>query len=416
MNRRQALQTAAGAAALFGLPASAAQRKAPPLPDDGLFRRDPDAWWRRVRDEQFLLPGWRAFLNNGSLGVAPRPVVGAVVDYLTCSAGLVLEEYPRWGYETLDPHRQELADFFGCKKEELALTHNATEAMNIVAGGLDLKEGDEVLTTDQEHPGGSCCWLQKQARFGIQVRRVQIPLPPKSQDELAGLLISAIGPRTRVLSFSGISTTTGLIFPVRTICEAARAKGVISVVDGAHMTGQVIVNLHDLGCDYLAGSPHKWLFTPAGCGYLYAREEMLDRLWVSVATAGWDDREMKAARFMQVGTNNRAIFEGFLAGLRFLKALGPERVYARIHQLGRKCFETARGLPGVEMLTPDDDRMFAGLVTFRLKSKEWARIQETCKQKRIWVLAGERSRISTHIHTRPQDLDAFFDVVRRSLR
>jgi len=186
-------------------------------------------------------------------------------------------------------------------------------------------------------------------------------------------------------------------------------------VDGAHMAGQVPVNLHELGCDYFAGSPHKWMFTPAGCGFLYAREEMQDRLWVSIATAGWDKKEMKAARFMQVGTNNRAIFEGYLAGLRFLKQLGPERVYARIHHLARLCFEKARALPGVVMLTPEDDRMFAALVTFQLKSEAWTRIQEKCKQKRIWVLAGERCRISTPIHTRPEDLEAYFEVVRKEL-
>lgn len=411
MHRRQILQGAVYGAALFGLPAQHVSGKSRPLPDEALFRRDPETYWKRIREEQFLLPGWRAFLNNGSLGVAPRPVVQAVVDYLDQSAALVEDKYPRWGYETLDEHRQELAAFFGCRKEELALTHNATEAMNTVANGLDLKEGDEVLTTDQEHPGGSCCWLQKQARCGIRVRKVEIPLPPKSPEQLAGLLISSIGPRTRVLSFSGITTTTGLVFPIRQICRAARQKGVISVVDGAHMNGQVPVDLHGLECDYFAGSPHKWMFTPAGCGFLYAREEMLDRLWVNVATSNWDSREMKAARFMQVGTNNRAIFEGFIAGLRFLKQLGPARVYARIHQVARMCFEKARALPGVEMLTPDDDRMFGGLVTFRLKEAGWKRIQEICKKKRIWVLAGERCRISTHIHTRPSDLDAFFDIV-----
>lgn len=400
MERRTLLK----AAALLGAPAA--------LPGEDLYRRDPEKCWRRIREEQFLLPGWRSFLNNGSLGIAPRPVLKAVNDYLERSAALMVEEYPRWGYETLDEHRQELAEFFGCKTEELALTHNATEAMNIVANGLDLKEGDEVLSTDQEHPGGLCCWLQRQARHGMTVRQVAIPLPPKNQGQLADLLIGSIGPRTRVLSFSGITTMTGLIFPIRDICLAARAKGVITVVDGAHMQGQIPFRLDELGCDFLAASPHKWLYTPAGCGFLYGREEMLDRLWVNVATAGWDKKELKAARFMMVGTNNRAIFEGYIAGLRFLKQLGPERVYTRIHQLGRMCFEKARGTPGVEMLTPDDDLMFAGLVTMKLKDGHWKRVQEFCAKKRIWVLQSSRSRISTHIHTRPQDLDEFFEILR----
>lgn len=414
MRRRHFLQSGS-IATLFGLPAAPAG-KAPALPPEQLFERDPEAWWKRVREEQFLLPAWRAFLNNGTLGVAPLPVVEAVSEYLRRAASLAEDGYPRWGYETLEEHRKELASFFGCKAEELALTHNATEAMNIVANGLDLEPGDEVLTTDQEHPGGFCCWLLKRARCGIAVRQVAVPLPPEGPEPLADLLIRSIGPRTRVLSFSGITTTTGLVFPVRQICEAARARGVITVVDGAHMNGQVPVNLHELGCDFFAASPHKWMFTPAGCGFLYAREEMLDRLWVNVATGQWDNKELKAARFMQVGTNNRAIFEGFLAGLRFLKRLGPERVYRRIHELARRAFEEARTLPGVEMLTADDDRLFAGMVAFRLPEPIWKRTQELCRKRRIWVFGGPHCRLSTHIHTRPSDLAAFFETVREAAK
>jgi selenocysteine lyase/cysteine desulfurase len=121
--------------------------------------------------------------------------------------------------------------------------------MNIVANGLDLRPGDEVLMTDQEHTGGSACWHQKKARANIEVRVVPIPLPARSPDNITDRVISSIGPRTRVLSFSGITSPTGLIMPVRLISEAARAKGVITVVDAAHMPGQVAMNLHDLGCD-----------------------------------------------------------------------------------------------------------------------------------------------------------------------
>src|SRR5438067_5253468 len=130
MNRRQLFHHAGYAAALFGVPASQTAIAAPPLPSDALYERDSEAYWTKLRDEQFLLPGWRAFLNNGSLGVAPKPVVAAVTDYLNRSAALNVEPYPRWGYETLDEYRTELSEFLGCKKDELALMHNATEAMS----------------------------------------------------------------------------------------------------------------------------------------------------------------------------------------------------------------------------------------------------------------------------------------------
>jgi isopenicillin-N epimerase len=416
MRRRDLFSHAASAAALFGLPAAPLQA-ASALPDKGLFQRDPEAWWLQVRKEQFFLPEWRAFLNNGSLGVAARPVLDAVGDYLSRAAALNLEEYPRWGYEPLDEQRQELSAFLGCPKDELALMHNATEAMSTVANGLDLAAGDEVLTTDQEHPGGSCCWLQRQARHGIQVRQVKLPLPPKSSGQLADVIVSAIGPRTRVLSFSGIITTVGVILPVREICDAARAKGVITVIDGAHMNGQIPLKLSELGCDYFAGSPHKWMFAPAGCGILYGPIEQLDRLWLSTVGSGWDNKKgLKAARFQMVGTNNRAIFEGLVAGKRFLEQLGPERVYGRIHELAKTMYSRARQYPYLEMLTPEDDRLYGSIVTFRFKAgMNLAPLWEACKQKRIWILNGERLRLSAHVHTRPGDIDLFFDTMEKTL-
>jgi len=418
MTRREMFKNAAGAAALFGLPAQKFAKAATPLPDGSLFDHDPEAYWTKIRDEQFLLPHWRVFLQNGSLGVAPKPVLEAVVDYLTRSAALQLEEYPRWGYETLDQHRTEMADYLGCKKDELAFTHNATEALSIIANGIDLKSGDEVVMTDQEHPSGKSGWLEKQARYGITVREVKIPLPPKNPEQLTDLMISAIGPRTRVLFFSGITTTTGLVFPVRQICEAARAKGVITVLDGAHMQGQVPLRLSDLGCDYYAGSPHKWLFAPAGSGILYIREENLEKLWPLVVTAGWDDKKLKAARFMMMGTNNRAIFEGMLAGLRFHNQIGSERVYNRMHQLARMAREKAEATPYIELLTPADDRMYGSLMTFQIKGKTDEQLKpvgDIFLKNKVWTIWGQRVRLSTHIHTRPSDVDLFFNTVREVL-
>jgi len=378
-----------------------------------LFRSasDPDAWWKRFRQEMFYLPGWRAYLNNGSLGVAPRPVVDEVEAFLRRDAGRITNEYPRWGYETLDAERAEMAAFLGCKKDELAFTHCATEAMSMIAAGLDLKAGDEVLMTNEEHPSGREPWLRRAKRDGIQVREVKIPLPAASAAQLADLVISAIGPRTRVLSFSGILTAPGLIMPVREICTAARAKGVITVVDGAHMNGQIPVNLSQLNCDYYAGSPHKWMFAPAGCGLLYIREENLDRLWPTIVTGGWDKPELKAARFMQVGTNNRAIFTGMMAGLRFLQSLGEHTIYERIHDLARRAYRMAAERPALELLSSPDHSLYGALVTIGFRGKDPAPLFARLHQKRVWVYQNPRLRLSSHIHTRPEDLEVFFETV-----
>jgi len=419
MNRREAIRNLTYSTALFGLPASVFSAQATTLPSTSLLDGDPERYWNQLREDQFLMPGKRVFLNTGSVGVAAKPVVQTVCDYLEKSAALQMEglhdgdAYPRWGYETLDSHRTELAQYVGCAKDELAITHNATEAMSIIAGGMPLEKGDEILITDQEHPSGYEPWRLREAKGEVSVRVVALPLPPESPEQIADIVVSAIGPKTRALSFSGITSPTGLLMPIREICDAARARGVVTVVDGAHMTGQVPYRIEDMNCDYFAGSPHKWLFAPVGSGLLYIREERLDLHYPVIATAGWDDKSLKAGRFMRFGTNNRAIVEGFMAGLHFAQAIGPERIYARIHDLAKDTYVRARALPYTEMVTPEDDSMYGSLVTFRLKlpEKKLNRLWQLCDERLIWTTRNPRLRLSTHIHTRQSDLDLFFETL-----
>ncbi|MFN7923669.1 MAG: aminotransferase class V-fold PLP-dependent enzyme [Bryobacteraceae bacterium] len=408
MNRRLAISHLTGVPALFAL-------RDMPLPEASLAERSPEKYWARIRKEQFYLPEQRVFMNNGSLGVAPRPVIRAVVEFLEKGAGMQMPdfEYPRWGYEALDAHRQEMSQYLGCRKDDLAFTHNATEALSFIANGIDLQPGDEVVMTDQEHGSGKAGWHLRKARYGIAVREVKIPLPPPDPGKLADLMVSSIGPRTKVLFFSGITTATGLIFPMKEICAAARAKGVITVIDGAHVNGQLPVKIAELGCDYYAGSPHKWMFAPAGCGILWGRPEMLERLWPVTVTGGWEVKDRGAARFQGVGTNNRAIFEGMLAGVRFANSIGPDKIYTRIHDLAKIARKRSEEM-GFHMLTPDNDQQYGSLVTMELKGVDIDKFRRLCHERKIWTIGGPRLRISTHIHTRVSDLDALFETLKES--
>ena len=372
---------------------------------------DDEAEWLKLRKEHFALPEWRAYLNTGSVGAAPNRVVKATNDYLTQGASYATDQYPRWGYEAMDAHRTALAQFLGTTKEQLALTHNATESMSLIANGLDLKAGDEVLITDQEHPSGRGCWQLKQARTGIRIREAKIPIPPKNSDEVADALLSQIRPETRVLSFSGITTHTGLLFPVARICKEARAKGVITVVDGAHMPGQVPFRLDELRCDVFAGSLHKWMLTPPGCGVLYVEREFQSKLWPTVVVEGWQNSK-DAIKYMQLGCNNRAELEGTLEALRFIEELGAQKIYDRIHHLAQYAYGRARQVPYLKVLTSPNDRLYGGMVAFEVDRPDYAPLWTKLAQRKVWTLRGPKIRISSHIHTRRSDLDLFFDTLK----
>jgi len=225
--------------------------------------------------------------------------------------------------------RDPLAAFVGCNRDEIALLRNATEANSYIANGIDLKPGDEVLMTDQEHPGGEHPWNLRAKRYGIVVKKVTLPKPVENPAQALNLFSDAITPRTRVMFFSHISTFSGVVLPAKELCALARRKGIISAVDGAHVPGMMRLNLHELGCDLYSSSPHKWLQAPKGSGFLYVRDEMIDRVWNTIATEGWDDVKLRAERFQRIGSSNVPALWGLRASIQLANDIGMDRIEHR---------------------------------------------------------------------------------------
>ncbi len=431
LRRREFIQHAAVAAALLGLPLAHAEellsQDAPALPAHDLFATVPDRYWAELR-RQWLLAADRINLNCGSVGCTPLPVLRAMIEHLLSAEEFREAPYPWFGYEEntrLRELRDALAAFLHVKRDELAIVRNATEANNVVCNGLDLKPGDEALLTDQEHPGGRCCWEQKAARFGVELRYVALPKPPASKEQLVELFARAITPRTRILVFSHITTVTGVILPVKEICALARSRGILTHVDGAHAIGQIPLNLHDLGCDFYATSPHKWLMSPKGTGTLYVREELLERLWVNMVTTDWRSYALKAYRFSTFGTSNLSVMVGLKAALDFFHTIGPERIYARLHQLATHVRDRVAAHSQVQVVNASKDEFFAGLVSFEpvpvaapgATTGGLKRVADECTARNIRIAGGpERIRIATHIFTQPTELNAFFDALDAGLR
>ena len=422
-DRREFLRRAAVGAGLWGLPLARAEAafgtEAPPLPPTALLATDPGRYWAELRRQWLLAPD-HINLNCGSVGCCPLPVLNAVIDHLLAAEAFREPAYPWFGYEE-NPRLRELRDalaaFLHCRRDELALVRNATEGNNVVCNGLDLNAGDEVLLTDQEHPGGRCCWEQKAARYGVKLNSVNLPRPPASVDDIVERFDRALTPRTRVMAFSHITTVTGLVLPAKALCRLARDRGVLSHVDGAHAIGQIPLDLHDLACDFYATSPHKWLLAPKGTGILYVREEVLDRLWVTIASGEWQNRALKAYRFSNVGTSNLSVMVGLKAALDFHQALGPERIYARIHELARRVSDAIKQYPRVRLANATTDAFYGGLVTFEPVTGDLTGVQSALAARNIRVNGSpQRIRLATHVFTQPTELNALFDALDRGLR
>jgi selenocysteine lyase/cysteine desulfurase len=423
LDRREFFRRGAVAAAVFGMSPAQAEAafgaEAPRLPADKLHASDPDRYWADLR-RQWLLAADRINLNCGSVGCTPLPVLRAMIDHLLAAEAFREPEYPWFGYEEnrhLRELRDALAAFLHCDRDELALVRNATEGNNVVCNGLDLKAGDEALLTDQEHPGGRCCWEQKAARFGIKLNFVTLPRPPASTDQIVDLFVRALTPRTRIVAFSHITTMTGLVLPVKDICQAARQRAILTHVDGAHAIGQIPLDLHDLGCDFYVTSPHKWLLAPKGTGVLYLREEMQRRLWVNIASADWRNYDRKAYRFSNFGTSNLSVMVGLKAALEFFQTIGPERIYRRIHELAGRVRQGVLAYPQLRLANAGADRFYAGLLSFEPVKGDLKQIVEECSRRNIRIAGGaERIRLATHMFTQPTELNAFFDALARGLR
>lgn len=432
LDRRKFLLRSAGAAAGIAVSSqlSAPQlwaqqangNPAAALPSPDLYTKDQDRYWREIR-KQFLIPRDEVYLNNGTVGSSPMPVLQAVFDSYLLSEKLSEadpEDYPIWGYAAWNQFRDPLAGFVGASRDEIALLRNATEANSYIANGVDLKSGDEVLISDQEHPGGEHPWDLRAKRYGIVVKKFTIPKPPQNAAEILNRINDAMTPRTRVIFVSHITTVTGVVMPVKEICSLARGKNILSAIDGAHVPGMMRLNIHDLGCDLYSSSPHKWLQAPKGSGFLYVRDEVIDRLWNTIATEGWDEPKIRAERFQRIGSSNVPALQGLRAALKFANDIGMERIEQRhresadylLHEMIRR---------GAESWTSADPQLRCGIVTVNVPwLKRMAFETWLWKEHKIRIRGGDPSklRLSTPYYLLRSDIDKFLartDEYRKTL-
>ena len=388
---------------LAGIPAK--------LPNKSLYDSNEEAYWAELR-RQFLIPEDEVYLNNGTVGSSPAPVLRAVIEGYRDAERLAQanpEDYPIWGYAAWNEFRDPLAAFVGCTRNELALLRNATEANSFVANGLDLKPGDEVLMTDQEHPGGEHPWNLKAKRYGIVVKKVALPKPVPDASTVLNLFGDAITPRTRVIFFSHISTVTGTVLPTMELCALARSKGILSAVDGAHAPGMMKLNIHDLGCDFYTSSPHKWLQAPKGSGFLFVRDDMIDRLWNTIATEGWDEPKIRAERFQRIGSSNVPVLCGLSASIALADEIGMERIEKRHRQMAGYILKEMLKRGAVSWTSPVP-ALRCGIATVTVAPQKMPDLENWMwKEKKVRIRGAlpHKVRLSTPYYLLPRDVDRY---------
>jgi selenocysteine lyase/cysteine desulfurase len=380
-----------------------------------------------ARDEDYWLEIQQAFtvdrnivnLNNGGVCPSPKIVQDAMRRQLEFSN--MAPAYTMW--QVLEPEiesvRTRLAASFGCDPEEMAITRNASEALEIAQLGMDLKPGDEVLTTDQDYPRMITTWQQRERRDGIKLKMISFPTPPPSMDDLLERFERAITPRTRVIHFCHITNLTGQIFPVKKICQMARSRGIEAIVDGAHAYAQFPFTHQDLDCDYYGTSLHKWLLAPHGTGFLYVRKEKIEKLWPMMAAPA--NMNANIRKFEEIGTHPAANHNAIAEALTFHESIGCERKAARLRYLRSLWTDRLSRFPNVTIRTSPDPAQSCGVVLVSVEGKKAPALAEELWKQRILVVAivhkdFEGLRVTPNIYTTPREIDLFATAMERLIR
>ncbi len=377
-------------------------------------------YWEEIRglygfEDRFIM------MNNGTLGPMPKPVFNTLTRTFR-----VQMTNPYDGYNYLPTFREsvrrKLAAFVNASPDEIALTSNTTEGINLVVNGLDMKEGDEVLVTSLEHPGHINPWRLKEKRAGIKITQVPMPLFPRNPQEIVDAFAAAITPRTRIISISHTVFITGLIMPLKELSRLAHDKGLLILADSAHGLGMLDLDMKELGIDFFMSSPYKWLGAPTGVGLLYVRKEALDGVWPTIVSSGWDSTK-GAAKLDPQGQRSDALLFALDEAMNFQNRIGRSRIERRIKVLAGHLKQELAKIPGVKLHTPVDPYLSAGLTAFSMVGAEPAKLVDFLREKYNLVVrtAGSSSagtygvRVSTPIYVSTKEVDMVVEGVRTLL-
>jgi selenocysteine lyase/cysteine desulfurase len=363
----------------------------------------------------------RSIINFNNGGVCPTPT--HVLEQMIRDLRFTNESPAKHMWQILEPRvetvRRELARVFGCDTEEIAITRNASESMETLVFGIDLKAGDEVIVTDQNYGRMILTWEQRARREGIVVKKIAFPIPLASSSVFVEKVRKAITPKTRVIEFPHITNLSGQILPVREVVRLAREKGIEVFVDGAHSFAHFPFQRDDLECDYFGCSLHKWLLAPIGTGFLYVRKEKQKSIWPLMAAAPAQDNDIR--KFEEIGTHPAANHNAIVAALAFHRAIGAERKIARLRYLrdrwAKALLETS---PRFTIRTPLGEGGASGAIGLvQVEGIDSGKLTDHLWEKdRIVTIAIKHAqfegiRVTPNVYTTPDEVDVFIDAMKR---
>lgn len=377
------------------------------LPDFRSASSD-DELFAMVR-KQLLVPENRIYLNTGSLGPCPVHIIDAIhANTRQLEMDPVGENWGSLGNE-MESVRKKVADLIHADVDEIVLTRNTTEGLNLIAQSLQLTEGDEIITTTLEH-GGCEVGLDFLVKTkGVVIKKIELPLPGKSIEEIVSAIEKNISPKTKMLMLSHVNTVTGLLMPFTEIAKITQPKGIYLIADGAQAPGLTKVDVKALGVDAYSASGHKWLMGPKETGFLYVDKKIQDKIQPVFTLSGF------TAYSASSGTRNVATIIGFGLAIDFHTSIGTDKIQQLTLQLRNYCMAELKKLKGLKIISPESKSLATGIVSFSLNTVTNADIFNKLKEQDIIVkLLTQHNaiRISCHMFISKQDIDAFIKALK----
>jgi selenocysteine lyase/cysteine desulfurase len=422
MDRRNFFQLAAGTA-VVAFQNNAIQRAAAATRSVGdktpqEVAADED-FWTEIRNA-FSIDRNIINLNNGYCSPAPRVVQDAMRRYLDYSDMGPWHTMINVLERQAEVVRRRIAQAAGCDAEEIAITRNASESLENAQYGIDLKAGDEVLTTNQDYPRMLSTFRQRERREGIVLKTISFPVPPPSMDDLYRRFEQAVTPKTKVILVCHITNRTGQIFPVKRICEMAHARNIPVIVDGAHAFSQFPFKISDLDCDYYGVSLHKWTCAPVGTGFLYVRKSRIAGTWSMMASGPQQVNDIR--KFEEIGTHPAANHDAISEALIFNENIGIDRKAARLRYLRDRWANRLTQNPKCKILHSLDPAQSCGIGFLSFNGVDAQKIQAALwtKYSILTAFMGHEEysglRITPHVYSTIRDIDFFAEMVEKEVK